>query len=435
MTSSQMQPHAKDVVGRRAEIVVIGDELLSGETVDTNSNFLDRRLESWGWTVTRHTTVVDDVEAIASALREASARADLILTSGGLGPTEDDLTLEACAVVQGVGLRLDEPTLARIEERFRKYGREMTPNNRRQAMVPEEGEVLENEVGTAPGFTFQLGQARVFVLPGVPREVFWLTDNTLAPRLNSGTPAIVRRTVKIIGFGESRLEHTIREIVESHRSRVRFGYRALGFENHIKLAVDMDKARNAAQSGAVDLATTWLDDVERALREQLGDRIVGCDDEDYISVLATRLLATGSTLATAESCTGGLMGKLLTDRAGSSSYYLGGVVTYSNESKVELLGVDPETLEEEGAVSEPVAGQMADGVRERLGADYGLSATGVAGPTGGTEEKPVGLVYVGLSGPEGTEVKELHSVGDREMNRLNTAKFALDWLRRHLQVP
>lgn len=413
----------QDGARRRAEILTIGDELLSGETVDTNANYLDGRLSAWGWHVQRHTTVADDVPAIAAALEEAASRADLVVTSGGLGPTEDDVTLEACARALGCGLRLDEAILERIAARFRTFGREMTANNRRQALVPEAGEPIVNGSGTAPGFRCTLREARVFVLPGVPREVRWFADHALEPELDHGAPAVHRRTLRTVGIGESKLETEVAAVVAAYRDRVRFGYRAIGMETHIKLAVE----ERASTSGMA-----LLDEVEAALRGCLGDAIFGRDDTDLVAALATRLLARSATVATAESCTGGLIGKLLTDRAGSSEYYRGGCVTYSDDAKVALLGVDEVDLEVHGAVSERIVQQMAKGVRKRLHADWGLAASGIAGPDGGTKEKPVGTVWIAMAGPDRLQSRRLQLPGDREMIRTNAAKILLDWLRRSL---
>lgn len=403
---------------KRAEILAIGDELLSGETVDTNSSYLDGLLEGWGWTVVRHTTVGDDLDTIAGAFEEAAARADLVISTGGLGPTEDDLTLAALAKALGCELVEHGETLSRIERMFASIGREMTPNNRRQAMVPEEGEVLANDVGTAPAFTAELHGARVFLMPGVPREVRWLMDHRLAERIGGVAGEVTRRTLKVIGYGESKLEHAIRDVVKAHR-KVRWGYRTAGLENHVKMmAAGPDRAEVLAKA-------------EADLRAVLGDRIFGADRETFEEAVARTLLDTKVTVATAESCTGGLIAKMLTDVAGSSGYMLGGVVSYANAAKVGMLGVDPEDLAAHGAVSEEVAKQMAGGVRDRLGADYGLSVTGIAGPGGGSEDKPVGTVWVGLASEDGVEARLLKLPGrSRSWIREMTAKAALGMLRR-----
>lgn len=401
-----------------AEILAIGDELLSGETVDTNSSYLDGLLERIGWSVSRHVTVADDLDAIASAFTEASRRSKLVLSTGGLGPTRDDLTLEGLARALGCELRRDERVIESIRARFASFGREMTPNNERQAMVPEIGEVLENEVGTAPCFTTELNGARVFLMPGVPREVRWLMEHRVLPRVAPGDSFRLRRTIKVVGLGESRLEHSIREIVVAHRAGVTFGFRTLGLENHIKLLAE-GEAREANIAAA-----------QAALTELLGERIYGVDDAVHAEVTMRALIAANATVAFAESCTGGLVAKLLTDVPGSSECFLGGVVAYANEAKVSMLGVAEATLAEHGAVSEAVAAEMAAGARARFGSTWAVSTTGIAGPTGGSEAKPVGTVCLGLAGPDGrVEARTLRFPGEREWVRTAGATAALDWLR------
>lgn len=404
-----------------AEILTIGDELLSGETADTNSSALDAYLAARGWNVTRHTTVADGVDVIAAAFTEASSRAKLVISSGGLGPTADDLTLEALAKALGCELRLDEATWASICDKFARLGREPSPNNQRQARVPEVGSVIDNAVGTAPAFTARLGEADVYLLPGVPREMRWLMENEVGPRIDRGVPVVQRRTVRVVGLGESRLEHTIRGVVKRHRDQVQFGFRALGIENHVKMMV----------KGA---STDALDAAEADLRESLEGRVFGIDDQTHADAVAERLIARGHTVATAESCTGGLIARRLTDVAGSSAYFVGGVVAYANEVKVDLLGVSAADLDAHGAVSDEVAQQMARGVRDRLGTTWGVSTTGVAGPSGGTEDKPVGLVFLGLAGPDGVSSARVVLPGDRAQVRASAAMAALEQLRRALSA-
>lgn len=399
-----------------AELLTIGDELLSGETADTNSHWLDGALEKIGWTVTRHVTVPDDRPVIAHAFREAATRAEVVISSGGLGPTQDDVTMAALAEALCVPLHKDERVLDSIKARFAQIGRTMTPNNEQQAMVPEHGEVLDNAKGTAPGFSGMIGATRIFVLPGVPREMRWMFGQHVAPRIGLEHPAMLRRTIKVVGLGESKLEHTIREIVAAE-PEVRFGYRTLFVENHVKLAAPLE-AREA------------LERAEKAIRDALGDRVYGADDELLEELVGRMLVKRKETVALAESCTGGLAGKRLTDVAGSSSYFVGGVVAYSNEVKAKVLGVDRALLEKHGAVSLEVALEMARCVRAKLSATWGLSATGVAGPGGGTEDKPVGRVYIGLSGPSEEHVEQLQLFGDREQIRGQTVTLLLDLLRR-----
>ena len=407
---------------QRAVILSIGDELLSGETVDSNSSYLDGLLEARGWSVVRHLTVADEEADIAEAFTEASRRGALVLSTGGLGPTQDDLTMAGLARALGCPLVLHAPTLEFIKARFRSFGRTMTPNNERQARVPAVGEVLVNEAGTAPGFTAELNGARIYLMPGVPREVRWLMQHQILPRLPEGALGRTRRTLKVVGVGESRLEHDILAVVKAH-PEVRFGYRTLGLENHVKLVAE-------GEAGAARIAAA-----EAELRAVLGARIYGTDDEVLDQVVGAALLAAGQTVATAESCTGGLVAKRLTDVSGSSAYFLGGVVAYADAVKVAALGVPVELLAAHGAVSEPVVRAMAEGARARLGADWGLATTGIAGPTGGTPDKPVGLVWMAVSGPGGTVSGEVRFPGSREQVRTGAATAVLDALRRRSADP
>lgn len=401
-----------------AEILAIGDELLSGETVDTNSSYLDGLLEGIGWTVSRHLTVPDDLEAIRGAFAEAAGRSDLVLSTGGLGPTRDDLTMQGLALALGCELRRDEPTIAAIKERFASFGREMTPNNERQAMVPSIGEVITNEIGTAPGFMAELSGASVYLMPGVPREVRWLMEHRIMSRIPPGDVLRLRRTIKVIGLGESRLEHSIRQIIKAHMKNVRFGFRTQGLENHIKLLAEgPERADHVARA-------------ESELVRELGPRVYGYDDDSLPEVVMRKLVAAGATIAFAESCTGGLVAKLLTDIPGASACFVGGVTAYANEAKVQVLGVKSETIEAHGAVSEETALEMAAGVRDRLGTTWGASTTGIAGPSGGTPDKPIGTVCIGVVGPDVAEARTIRLPGEREWVRSAGAKAALDLLRR-----
>jgi nicotinamide-nucleotide amidase len=391
---------------KTAEVIVIGDELLSGETTDTNSTYLDAGLEALGWMVRRHTTVLDDVDAIASAIKASSKRCQLLLCSGGLGPTIDDLTLAAFASALNCGLRKDESVVASIQAKFEKLGRPMPPNNERQAMVPEIGEVIDNPVGTAPVFFAHLNDADVYVLPGVPRELKWLFKEKISDRINLGYRNVFRRSLKTVGRGESSLEYSIRNIIAKHKDKVQFGFRAIGVENHIKIM--------AMGSGAEDAIQVAADD----LRGILGDSIYGVDQEILPEVVGELLIGRGDTLALAESCSGGLIAKQLTDVAGASAYFLGGCVSYANSAKSELLGVCESLLKRDGAVSAAVA--------------EALATTGVAGPSGGSAEKPVGTVFIALAGPDGTTVERKQLIGNRSGVRENTALVCLELLRQKL---
>ena len=398
-----------------AVVLAIGDELLSGETVDTNSSYLDARLEACGWRVVRHIAVPDDEAAIADAFRIAAGLGRLVVSTGGLGPTQDDVTVAGLARALGVARVHSAEVWAAIETRFAAFGRTPTDNNRRQAMVPQSADVLLNEVGTAPGLAARLDEAEIYVMPGVPSEVRWLMKHQVEPRIARPLPVVHRRVIKVVGMGESMLEQALRRSIDA-RPAVRFGFRTTGAENHVKLA--------AYGLGGV----AQLDEAEAAVRTALGDAVFGRDHESLAEVVGAALKAAGQTVATAESCTGGWVAKRLTDVPGSSAYVIGGVVAYANEVKTAMLGVDPAVIEAHGAVSEEVAGQMAAGVRARLGTDWGLSTTGVAGPGGGTATKPVGLVWVGLAGPGGVQTRRLHRPGNRDNIRDGSVKILLHWL-------
>ncbi|MEM7676869.1 MAG: competence/damage-inducible protein A [Myxococcota bacterium] len=400
---------------RRAVVLSIGDELLSGEIVDTNSSYLDALLEANGWRVVRHLTVPDETAAIAAAFREAATQGSLVLSTGGMGPTIDDLTLTGLADAAGVELALNKTALEALEARFARNGWTLSPNNRRQAMLPEGAEALVNEVGSAPAVKMPLGPAVVFCMPGVPSELRWLMTHRVLPRLTVATPAVRRRLLKTMGIGESRLETVLKDIIDIH-PKVRVGFRTLGVENHVKLAAFGPQA------------VEDLDAIETDIRACLGEDVFGRDEQTLTEALASVLIDAGHTVATAESCTGGLIAKRLTDRPGSSAYMLGGVVAYANAVKTEMLGVEADLIEANGAVSEAVAARMAVGVRRRLHSDWGVSATGVAGPGGGTAEKPVGTVWVALAGPQGVRARCLRRGGDRAQVRDATAKIAMHWL-------
>ncbi|MEL7372741.1 MAG: CinA family nicotinamide mononucleotide deamidase-related protein, partial [Myxococcota bacterium] len=319
------------------------------------------------------------------------------------------------AMAAGVELKLDQTALDALETRFARNGWTISANNRRQAMIPEGAEALVNDVGSAPAVKMSLGAAVVFSMPGVPSELRWLMNHRVLPRLTTAAPAVQRRLLKTIGIGESRLETSLKTIIDGH-SKVRVGFRTLGVENHVKLAAFGPRAE------------AELDAVERAIRACLDEDVFGRDDQTITEVLASALIEARQTVATAESCTGGLIAKRLTDRPGSSAYMLGGVVAYANAVKTEILGVKDELIAAHGAVSETVAAEMAAGARRLLKSDWAISATGVAGPGGGTVDKPVGLVWVALAGPNGIETRMLRRAGDRANVRDGTTKIVMHWL-------
>ncbi len=401
------------------EILSTGDELLTGQVVDTNSAWLMDRLWDLGVMVRRKTLVGDDRDDLAAALRETSARADVVVVSGGMGPTEDDLTSECAAAVLGVPLELDEPSLRAIEDRFRYFGRTMTPNNEKQARFPRGATVIPNRFGTAPGFAFALGRAEVVCLPGVPVEFKGLCDEWAIPRIAARLGEVpAARVLKLFGIGESHADHAMRPVMDDPaNSGVRFGYRAHWPEVHLKWSVPGPGAQARA------------DRIAAAVRGVFGDAVWGEGKDELPDLVVARLAARGERVATAESCTGGLLAELVTRVAGASAVFDLGVVAYANAAKERFVGVPAALLAAHGAVSEPVARALAEGARRAGGAAWGLGVTGIAGPTGGTEEKPVGTVHLALAGPAGTTAVQRLYRGDRERVRRQAAYEALNLLR------
>ena len=404
------------------ELLSTGDELLTGQVVDTNSTWLMDRLWDLGVMVRRKTLVGDDRADLAAALRECCGRADAVVMSGGMGPTEDDLTAEVVAEVLSVPLELHEPSLRAIEARFASFGRTMTPNNAKQARVPRGAEVHPNRFGTAPGFSVVVGRATLTCLPGVPVEFKGLCQEAVLPRLAArlaGAPAA--RVLKLFGVPESHADQAMRPVMDDLANRgVRFGYRAHFPEVHLKWMVGGADAEGRAAA------------IEARVRALFGESIWGAGKEELPALVVQRLTARGERVALAESCTGGLVASLLTEVSGASAVLDLGVVAYADAVKRELLGVPAATLAAHGAVSEPVARALAEGARRLGRATWGLGITGVAGPTGGTPEKPVGTVHLALAGPAGTQAWQRRFPGDRSRVRRAAAYDALDALRRAL---
>ena len=409
----------------KAIIISVGDELTSGQTVDTNSAHLARELDGLGIHTARHMTVGDDREAVAGAITAAAAQAELVLVTGGLGPTADDLTRQGLAdAMGGVELVEDAASLAAMEAFFRRRGRVMVAANRIQAMFPAGSTPIANSRGTAAGIAAKLGRADVYVMPGVPVEMRRMFAERIAPELPAGTSAVVRRVLHTFGTGESDVGSRLADLMARGTNPL------IG----TTVAAGLVSVRVTARAQDAEAARAMADAAVAEVSSRLGDWVVGEGDHAMAAAVGAGLRERGQTLVTAESCTGGLIGKMVTDPAGSSDYYLGGVVSYANAAKRDLLGVREQTLAEHGAVSEPVAREMARGARERFGADWAVSATGIAGPGGGSEEKPVGLVYIGVSGPGVDEAHRHVLPGDRETIRLRAATAALNHLRLALRA-
>jgi len=410
----------------RAEILTIGDELLRGEIVDTNKSFLSDRLLRFDVETRFHSSVCDDPADMTDAFRRAASRADVVLVSGGLGPTRDDITLEVLARSFGRELRLHEPSLAALRGFFERLGREMSPSNEKQALLPEGAEVLPNPIGTAPGCMLEVERSVFFCLPGVPRELARMMDEEVLPRLAArlrpaGTGVMRATLLRTFGMGESTLEDELKDLARDEG--VALGFRTAFPDNYL---------RPVARAAREAEANARLERVCDAIRARLGPLVYGQDDETLELVLGRLLAERRLTLAVAESCTGGLLAQRISAVPGASRYFRGGVVAYANEAKRDLLGVSESLLATEGAVSAAVARAMAEGASTRFGADLAVSTTGISGPDGGTPEKPVGLVFVGFADARSSSAYEFLFPFDRERHRLVTSQVALDWVRRAL---
>jgi nicotinamide-nucleotide amidase len=408
-------------VNPSASILAVGSELLGTTRLDTNSLFLTGELEAIGIRVVRKACVGDSWDELLSELAFALDRAPLLVVTGGLGPTEDDRTKEAVAALLGRRLVRDEEILDRLRERFRKRGREMPEVNAKQADVVEGAVVLPNKRGTAPGYLIEAGGKTIVLLPGVPWEMKALFTEAVVPRLAGGesAPGLHRRILKVVGLGESAVEELVRPVYEAHREHA----------VTILAAAPGEVQLHFAARGSREEAGRALDALEADFRSAVGSALFGRDDETLESVVGGLLRGAGRTIALAESCTGGMVAARLTDVAGASDYFLGGVVTYSNESKTSMVGVRPETLERFGAVSEEVAREMAAGVRRRYGASAGVGITGIAGPGGASPGKPVGTVHVALDAGDVVLHERLALPGDRSMIRRWTTSATLAMIR------
>lgn len=407
----------------KAEIIAVGSELLTPDRLDTNSLFLTEELNKLGIEVLRKTIVGDNRELLAEAFRDALNRVPVVITSGGLGPTEDDLTRETVAELLGRKLRRNDDVVRAIEARFRSFKREMPEVNLRQAMVPEGAEILSNPRGTAPGLWLEDRDRMIALLPGPPRELKPLFVEQVLPRLQRRASAVrmVHRELRITGLGESHVEERIRPIYVRHVD-VHTTLLATPGEVQVHLRKWSDDAQQA---------NSLLDEIVRGFELALGDRIFAHSATPLEEVVAELLATHRATIAAAESCTGGLFAERLTRIPGSSNYFLGGVVCYSNELKTAWADVPPEMIAAKGAVSSEVAIALAEGIRRRVGSTFGVGITGIAGPSGGSEEKPVGTVHIALALPGGVKERLVHLAGDREMIRLHASQVALDMVRLH----
>lgn len=410
-----------------AEILSTGDEIRSGTLVDSNTAHIARKLEEIGVAVIRHHSVGDDMTLLQSVLLEIGSRTDVCVVTGGLGPTSDDLTAEAAAAAAAVPLVQDPLALENVESFFRKFHRPITASNLKQSYLPEGAVCLPNPVGTAAGFMMKLDRCLFFFLPGVPAEMRRMMAESVLPAIESrmgGTRPVCRiKTFTTFGLTESMTGERLKEFTRFFPD-IQLGFRAKFPEIQVKFYVRGDSSERV--DGRIEEAGAWVS-------EKLGPKVLSADGQSMEAVVGRLLSESRSTLAVAESCTGGLIGHWLTNVAGSSDYFLYSGVVYANQAKVDLLGVSPDTLNRYGAVHEETAREMARRVRQITGATYGLATSGIAGPGGGTDEKPVGTVCIGLATPQEARAYRFNfRFRNREMNKQIFAMTALDLLRREL---
>jgi len=403
----------------KVEIITTGDEVMQGVIVDTNTAWIAERLSSLGHEIVAHSSAPDDENAIRNLLIASAARADAVVVTGGLGPTTDDITLSSAAVAFGVKLTRDDDILREIEEFFKRSGREMSISNEKQAYIPEGGDVLSNRVGTAPGIALDYSDTRFFFLPGVPKELYQIFKDSVEPWFaERARGACSERVLSCFGLPEASIDTALRDI---DLTGLRLSYRVKFPDVLLKLTAREESPSKAESvlEGAVGL-----------VRSRLGDIVYGEEDGSLAAVVGSILRERGLSLSVAESCTGGLIADLITNIPGASEYFNMGVVTYSNKSKEDILTVPTKALAEHGAVSCEVARSMAENVRRIGHSDIGIAVTGIAGPGGGTPEKPVGTVYVAISTEEGCDVKKYVFNRDRIWFKQFVAATALDTVRK-----
>lgn len=409
----------------KVEIITIGDEILIGQVVDTNSAWIGQQLNSIGAAVQRITSISDTLQDITSAIGEARTRADVVLITGGLGPTNDDITKVALCRYFQCGTVFHGEVLEHIERLFQRFGRTVSEVNRQQAALPESCEPMHNALGTAPGMWFDTGDTVIVSMPGVPYEMKSIMTDEVLPRLTKrfNAPTILHRTVLTMGMGESWLAERIAEWERALPPQLKLAY--LPSPGRVRLRLTAIGAGETALRAELERQVQQLCDI-------IPELVYGFDEDTIEGVVANLLRNNRLSVTTAESCTGGTISQMLTSVPGASNYFPGGVVTYSYESKIRELGVSPQTLEATGAVSEETVLEMANGVRAKFGTDFAVSVSGIAGPDGGTPDKPVGTVWMAVAGPRGTVARK-HLFGDnRERNIERSALTALNMLRKEI---
>lgn len=411
----------------KAELVMIGSELLLGDIVDTNASYLASELASLGIDLHYKTTVGDNWLRIQHALSQALVRADIVLTSGGIGPTTDDLTREAAASAFQRRLVRSDSVLEQLQRFFAERGRTMTENNRKQAYFPEDAQILPNPTGTAPGFVVEGFGKTLIALPGVPRELKTMFHATVAPFLVAKRvegSVILSRTLHFVGIGESAMEELVKDIIHGQNNPTVAPYASLG---QVRLRVTAKAADEAS-------CRRLIEPVEQDIRRRLAPYFFGCDGITLEERVGQLLRAQQATIAVAESCTGGLISHRLTNVPGSSAYFMAGYITYSNAAKTAVLAVPEALIHREGAVSAAVAAAMAEGARRAAAVTWGLAVTGVAGPAGGSPQKPIGTVHMAAAGPRETFCEQHRFWGEREEIKARAAQAAFDLVRRRLDT-
>lgn len=407
----------------KAEIIAIGTELLLGDIVNTNSQFLSRELAAIGIDVYHQEVVGDNEDRILQAFENAYRRSELIVTTGGLGPTQDDLTKEMAAKYFNKEMVLDEKSLESIENYFKLQGKELKGNNRKQAYFPNGATILLNGCGTAPGAIIEKDNKMMIILPGPPREMEMMFKTYVLSYLQKKTDNIIlSKTLRIFGIGESFMAEQVNHLITEGKNPTVAPY-----------AKNVDVTlRITAKGKTQEECSKLIEPVEDEIRNILGENVYGEGEVTLEAVVSKLLCDKNLTISTAESCTGGMIAEKLISYPGISKVYLEGMITYSNDAKIKRLGVNKETLDKYGAVSEQTAKEMVEGIARESGSNIAIITTGIAGPDGGTKEKPVGLVYIGLYVNGSTKVKEFNFQGDRDKIRVRTTMNALDWLRREL---
>ncbi len=417
----------KEFATLRAEVVSVGTELLLGQIVDTNAAYIAKALSAAGVSVYRRSTVGDNMDRLIATLSAAFGDNDIVITIGGLGPTMDDITRDGVAAALNDKLVQNGDIAAKLTKFFADRGIEMTESNLRQAMVPVHGKPIDNPNGTAPGLLFEKDGKIAICLPGPPNEFIPMVDDFVSPYLLSktGNKGTIRsRVLRVIGMGESSVEQIVKDLMLDDNPTVA-PYAKVG-EVHLRVTARHDTAEQAEQ---------LVEERAALVRSRLGRLIYGEDNQTLEQAVVSLLLNNGSTISVAESCTGGMLAQRITDIPGSSRAFPGGLVCYSNNAKVDLAGVSQATLDKHGAVSHEVATDLALGVRKRFSTTFGIGITGIAGPDGGTEEKPVGLVYIALADSKGCKVERTHMLGARNIVRTRSVQTALNMVRLSLLTP